>query len=63
MACLYTAISRKEKVHATIPRGIKGMEREDMDACLRRLKESNKSRDSYRPTIRQKQCIDHITLP
>ena len=38
MACLYTAISRKEKVHATIPKGIKGMEREDMDACLRRPK-------------------------
>ena len=38
MACLYTAISRKEKVHTTIPRGIKGMEREDMDACLGRPK-------------------------
>ena len=38
MACLYTAISRKEKVHTTIPKGIKGMEREDMDACLGRPK-------------------------
>lgn len=62
MACLYTAISRKEKVHAKIPKGIKGMEREDMDACLRRLKESTKSRDSCRLTVRQEQCIDHITL-
>ena len=51
MACLYTAISGKEKVHTTIPKGIKGMERDDMEACLRRLKESNNSRDSYRPTM------------
>ena len=45
MQCLYTAILRKEKVHATISKGIKGMAREATDACL--LKESNNSRDSY----------------
>ena len=48
MACLYTAISRKEKVYATLSKSIKGMAREAMNARLRRLKESNKSRfDSY----------------
>lgn len=38
MACLYTVISRKEKVHTTIPKGNKALEREDMDACLGRPK-------------------------
>ena len=50
MPCLYTAILRKEKVHATISKGIKGMAGEATDTCLRRLKESNKSRDSHSTT-------------